>query len=134
MADSPSRCPASSRATASRAAAATRKSSTAQMASSDRATSSLLAVPFSTEGRLVATVRAGSSTGLPSSSRRSFTLAAMVLSWPAGRLAVRGSASQDPPSTVSGPANAQGGTASGPYVVKPDRVLEPPGPTSFRPQ
>ena len=58
----------------------------------------------------------------------------MILSWPAGRLAVCGSASQEPPSTVSGPANAQGGTASGPYVVKPDTVLEPPSPTSFSPQ
>ena len=55
----------------------------------------------------------------------------MVLSWPAGRLAVCGSASQEPLSTASGPANAQGGTVSGPYVVKPDRVLEPLSPTSF---
>ena len=104
------------------------------MASSERATSSLLAVPLSTEGRLVATARAGRPAALPSPSRRSRTLAAMALSWPAGRLARRGWASQEPPSTVSGPANAQGGTASGPYVVKPVRVLEPPAPTSFSPQ
>ena len=61
IADSPSRWPASSRATASRAAAASRNSSTAQMASSERATSRSLAVPLSTAGRLVVSVRAGSS-------------------------------------------------------------------------
>ncbi len=61
IADSPSRWPVSSRATASSAAAASRKISTAQMASSERATSTLLAVPLSTEGRLVATVRSGRS-------------------------------------------------------------------------
>ena len=114
MADSPSRCPASSRATASRAAAASRKSSTAQMSSRERATSRLLAVPLSTEGRPVARVRSGSVIAWASASCRPFTLSAMVLSWSAGRLAVRGTASQEPPSTGSGPANAQDGTVSGP--------------------
>ena len=96
IADSPSRWPASSRATASRAAPASRKSSTALMASSDRATSRLLAVPLSTEGRLVVSVRAGSSSAFCSDCRRSSTRPATVLSSLAGTLAVCGWASQEP--------------------------------------
>ena len=80
IADSPSRWPVSSRATASRAAAASRKSSTAQMASSERATSRLFAVPLTTAGRPVVMVRSGRSTASASASRRPFTLTATVLS------------------------------------------------------
>jgi hypothetical protein len=96
MADSPSRWPASSRAAASRAAAASRNSSTAQMASSERATSRSLAIPSSTAGRLVMSVRDGSCWALASVDRRPFTLAATAVSWSAGMLSVCGSASQVP--------------------------------------
>ena len=114
IADSPSRWPASSRATASRAAPASRKSSTAQMASSERATSRLFAVPLTTAGRPVVMVRSGRFTAPARLSRRPLTLAATVLSRPAGMSAVRGTATQDPPSTVSGPLNAAAVTVSGP--------------------
>ena len=96
MADSPSRWPASSRAEASSAAAASRNSSTAQMASSERATSRSLAVPFSTAGRLVVRVSVGSCWAFCSASRSPSTLAATVVSWLAGMLAVCGWASQVP--------------------------------------
>jgi hypothetical protein len=114
IADSPSRCPASSRATASRAAAASRNSSTAQMASSERATSRLFAVPLSTAGRPVVMVTSGRSSASASPSRSPLTLAATVLSRPAGMSAVRGTTTQDPASTVSGPLNAAAVTVSGP--------------------
>jgi len=96
IADSPSRWPDSSRAAASRAAAASRNSSTAQMASSERATSRSLAVPDSTAGRLVTSVRDGSCWAFARLARRPFTLAATLVSWSAGMLAVCGSASQVP--------------------------------------
>ena len=97
IADSPSRWPASSRATASRAAAASRKSSTALMSSSERATSRLLAVPLSTVGRLVVRSRSGSCTAFASAWRRASTWPATVPSSSAGTLAVSGWASQEPP-------------------------------------
>ena len=116
IADSPSRCPASSRATASSAAAASRNSSTAQMASRDRATSRSLAVPCSTAGRLVVSVRAGSAMASCSVCCSVVTFAATVVSWAAGMLAVCGWASQEPASAVSAPAeaNADACTVSGP--------------------
>ena len=66
------------------------------MASSERATSRSLAVPSSTAGRLVVSVRDGSCWAFGSAARSPFTLAATAVSWPAGMLAVRGSASQVP--------------------------------------
>ena len=96
IADSPSRWPASSRATASRAAAASRESRTALMASSERATSRLLAVPLSTEGRLVVRLRSGNCSAFCSVCRSTSTRPATVPSSRAGMLAVCGWASQEP--------------------------------------
>jgi len=84
------------------------------MASSERATSRLFAVPLSTAGRPVVMVRSGRSTALASPSRSPLTLAATVLSRSAGMSAVRGTATQDPAPTVSGPLNAAAETVSGP--------------------
>ena len=84
------------------------------MASSERATSRLLAVPLSTAGSPVTMVRSGSWVASARSCRRPVTLAATFLSSPAGTLAVCGTASQEPPSTVRAPPNAAAGTVSGP--------------------
>jgi len=130
IADSPSRWSASSRAITSRAAQPSRNTSTAQMASSERATARLSAVPLSTDGRLVTTVRSGSVSELDSACRRPDTLAAMALRLRPAMLAVAGSASHEPVLTVSGPVKAAACTVTGPYVVNPPEVVEPESPIS----
>ena len=84
------------------------------MASSERATSRSLAVPLSTEGRLVVSARDGSTWAFCSDCRSPSTLAATMLSWSAGMLAVSGRASQLPVLTERGPAKAAACTVSGP--------------------
>jgi hypothetical protein len=84
MAYSPSRCAASSRATATRAAAASRNSSTAVMASSERDTPRLVAVPASTESRLVDRARPEMLADCDTVWRSAETCVAIALNLPSG--------------------------------------------------
>ncbi len=78
IAYSPSRCAVSSCATVTMAAPASRSSSTAAMASSDRETPRLVAVPVSTESRLVDSSRPATAGELDTVRRSADTLAAIV--------------------------------------------------------
>jgi hypothetical protein len=78
IAYSPARCAASSCATVTIAAPASRSSSTAAMASSDRETPRLVAVPVSTESRLVDSSRPATAGELDTVCRSADTLAAIV--------------------------------------------------------
>ena len=90
MAYSPSRCAARSCAAATRAAPASRNSSTAVMASSDRETPRLVAVPVSTESRLVFRVRPEIAGELETACRSPDTRVATVRKLPSGIAGVSG--------------------------------------------
>ena len=103
---SPSRWPASSRATASSAATVSTRSSSALIASSDLATAMLSPVSASTVGRLVVRVSALSRLESPSMgmANRSAVLKSAMSGW----------ATQVPVPSASRPGNTPGDTTRGP--------------------
>ena len=95
------------------------------MANSDRETPRLVAVPASTESRLVNSCRPEIAGESDTVCRSADTRAAIVPNRPNGIAGISGCSTHEPSKMASRPGKAAGSTTSGPYVTNVPCVLDP---------